>query len=219
MFLVLSPVKAVVFIGVQQGLFGLYLGACFAPNHKGMLILDAADRSDFLRRQVLTSRNVRGGWLTDLAMGGLNYQIEHHLPLDAAAQPAPLPGPDQGILRTAWPALLRGQPGRLLRPGAAPPRRRRPGLARWRSRAPTIATVFFVLCQALGAEEVRQKLGVNATGLPFDALAPVERSADGRSNPMVNAGGIAAVSLVPGTASRRNGGSSPAGCPVSPAAS
>jgi fatty acid desaturase len=78
-FLVLSPVKAVVFIGVQQGLFGLYLGACFAPNHKGMPILDAADRSDFLRRQVLTSRNVRGGWLTDLAMGGLNYQIEHHL--------------------------------------------------------------------------------------------------------------------------------------------
>src|SRR6266700_5716628 len=78
-FLVLSPVKAVVFIGVQQGLFGLYLGASFAPNHKGMPILDAADRSDFLRRQVLTSRNVRGGWLTDLALGGLNYQIEHHL--------------------------------------------------------------------------------------------------------------------------------------------
>jgi fatty acid desaturase len=78
-FLVLSPVKAVVFILVQQGLFGLYLGASFAPNHKGMPILDATDRSDFLRRQVLTSRNVRGGWLTDLALGGLNYQIEHHL--------------------------------------------------------------------------------------------------------------------------------------------
>jgi fatty acid desaturase len=78
-FLVLSPVKAVVFILVQQGLFGLYLGCSFAPNHKGMPILDAAGRSDFLRRQVLTSRNVRGGWLTDLALGGLNYQIEHHL--------------------------------------------------------------------------------------------------------------------------------------------
>ena len=78
-FLVLPPVKAVVFILVQQGLFGLYLGASFAPNHKGMPILDSADRSDFLRRQVLTSRNVRGGWLTDLALGGLNYQIEHHL--------------------------------------------------------------------------------------------------------------------------------------------
>jgi fatty acid desaturase len=78
-FLVLSPVRAVVFIIVQQGLFGLYLGCSFAPNHKGMPILDAADRSDFLRRQVLTSRNVRGGRLTDFALGGLNYQIEHHL--------------------------------------------------------------------------------------------------------------------------------------------
>jgi fatty acid desaturase len=72
-------VKAIVFVLVQQGLFGLYLGATFAPNHKGMPILAAADNSDFLRRQVLTSRNVHGGWLTDLALGGLNYQIEHHL--------------------------------------------------------------------------------------------------------------------------------------------
>jgi fatty acid desaturase len=78
-FVVLPPVKAVVFILVQQGLFGLYLGSSFAPNHKGMLVLNAADRTDFLRRQVLTSRNVRGGWLTDFALGGLNYQIEHHL--------------------------------------------------------------------------------------------------------------------------------------------
>jgi fatty acid desaturase len=78
-FLVLSPVKAVLFIVVQQGLFGLYLGCSFAPNHKGMLILQPDDQCDFLRRQALTSRNVRGGWLTDFALGGLNYQIEHHL--------------------------------------------------------------------------------------------------------------------------------------------
>jgi fatty acid desaturase len=78
-FLVLSPVKAVVFILVQQGLFGLYLGCSFAPNHKGMAMLAADDQSDFLRRQVLTSRNVHGGWLTDFVFGGLNYQIEHHL--------------------------------------------------------------------------------------------------------------------------------------------
>jgi fatty acid desaturase len=78
-FLVLPPVKALVFIVVQQGLFGLYLGISFAPNHKGMPILDAAEENDFLRRQVLTSRNVKGGWFTDLALGGLNYQIEHHL--------------------------------------------------------------------------------------------------------------------------------------------
>jgi fatty acid desaturase len=78
-FLVLSPVKALVFILVQQGLLGFYLGCSFAPNHKGMPILAASDNTDFLRRQVLTARNVRGGWLTDFALGGLNYQIEHHL--------------------------------------------------------------------------------------------------------------------------------------------
>jgi fatty acid desaturase len=78
-FLVLPPARAVAFIVVQQGLFGLYLGFSFAPNHKGMPVLAASDKTDFLRRQVLTSRNVRGGWLTDFALGGLNYQIEHHL--------------------------------------------------------------------------------------------------------------------------------------------
>jgi fatty acid desaturase len=78
-FAVLPPVKAIVFVLLQQGVFGLYLGAAFAPNHKGMPILTPDDTSDFLRRQVVTSRNVRGGWLTDLALGGLNYQIEHHL--------------------------------------------------------------------------------------------------------------------------------------------
>jgi fatty acid desaturase len=78
-FFVLPPVKAVVFIIVQQGLFGFYLGCSFAPNHKGMPVLAASDKTDFLRRQVLTSRNVDGGWLTDFALGGLNYQIEHHL--------------------------------------------------------------------------------------------------------------------------------------------
>ena len=78
-FLVLSPIRAIVFIAVHQGIFGVYLGCSFAPNHKGMPELSAADDADFLRRQVLTSRNVRGHWLTDAALGGLNYQIEHHL--------------------------------------------------------------------------------------------------------------------------------------------
>ena len=78
-FLVLSPVKAFTFILVQQGLFGLYLGASFAPNHKGMPILAKEDGHDFLRRQVLTSRNIRSSWWADLVLGGLNYQIEHHL--------------------------------------------------------------------------------------------------------------------------------------------
>ena len=78
-FLVLSPGPAVVFIAVQQGLFGLYLGAVFAPNHKGMPLVSAEDQLDPIRKQVLTSRNIRGNVLIDHAMGGLNYQIEHHL--------------------------------------------------------------------------------------------------------------------------------------------
>jgi fatty acid desaturase len=77
--LVLPPLKAVLFIVVQQAMFGLYLGLAFAPNHKGMPILSADDQRDFLRRQVLTARNVHGSWLVDFALGGLNYQIEHHL--------------------------------------------------------------------------------------------------------------------------------------------
>jgi len=78
-FLVLSPVQAVAFILVQQGLFGIYLGCSFAPNHKGMPVLGEEEKLDFLRRQVITARNIRGGWFTDVALGGLNYQIEHHL--------------------------------------------------------------------------------------------------------------------------------------------
>jgi len=78
-FLVLSPGQAIVFLAVQQGVFGIYMGSSFAPNHKGMPVLGEDEKLDFLRRQVLTSRNICGGWLTDLVLGGLNYQIEHHL--------------------------------------------------------------------------------------------------------------------------------------------
>jgi glutaminase len=59
--------------------------------------------------------------------------------------------------------------------------------------------VFALVCQVLGAEAARRRLGVNATGLPFNSLAAVERSGDGRTNPMVNPGAIAATSLAPGS--------------------
>jgi len=58
--------------------------------------------------------------------------------------------------------------------------------------------VFALVCQEIGAQKAREQLGANATGLPFNSLAAVERSADGRTNPMVNAGAIATTSLVPG---------------------
>jgi glutaminase len=58
--------------------------------------------------------------------------------------------------------------------------------------------VFALVCDLLGADAARERLGVNGTGLPFNSLEAVERSADGRTNPMVNAGAIATTSLVPG---------------------
>lgn len=78
-FWVLSPVYAIAFILVHQALWGFYMGCSFAPNHKGMPVLSAGHTLDFLRKQVLTSRNIRGGFFTDILLGGLNYQIEHHL--------------------------------------------------------------------------------------------------------------------------------------------
>jgi fatty acid desaturase len=76
---VLSPDKAAVFLAIQLGAFGLYMGSSFAPNHKGMPLVPQGLRLDFLRRQVLMSRNIRGNRFLDAAMGGLNYQVEHHL--------------------------------------------------------------------------------------------------------------------------------------------
>ncbi|WP_374974604.1 fatty acid desaturase [Microbacterium trichothecenolyticum] len=78
-FWVLSPGIAFAFLGVQLGVFGVYMGMVFAPNHKGMPLVPADQKVDFLRRQVLMSRNIRGTRLLDTVMGGLNYQIEHHL--------------------------------------------------------------------------------------------------------------------------------------------
>ena len=107
--------KALVFSAIHQGLWGLYMGCSFAPNHKGMPMPTAEDELDFLRKQVLTSRNVRGGWFVDVALGGLNYQIEHHL----------FPSMPRANLRRAQPIVA----GVLRRAGH--PVRSRPG---WSSR-------------------------------------------------------------------------------------
>lgn len=97
LFLVLPPTKAIAFLVVHQGLFGIYLGSIFAPNHKGMPTVRSTDGTDYLRRQVLTSRDVRGGRLTDIVLGGLNYQIEHHL---FPSMPSPHLRKAQGIVRS-----------------------------------------------------------------------------------------------------------------------
>jgi glutaminase len=58
--------------------------------------------------------------------------------------------------------------------------------------------VFALVCEVLGQQQVREKIGVNATGLAFNSLAAIEHGDDGKTNPMVNAGAIATTSLVPG---------------------
>jgi fatty acid desaturase len=79
LLIVMSPLHALAFVGVQQTLLGVYLGSSFAPNHKGMPVFNGDAPRDFLRRQVLTSRNVTGGRVLAVVLGNLNYQIEHHL--------------------------------------------------------------------------------------------------------------------------------------------
>ncbi len=58
--------------------------------------------------------------------------------------------------------------------------------------------VFALVCDALGHQEARRKLGVNSTGLPFDSVMGIELNATRTMNPMVNAGALATTSLVPG---------------------
>jgi fatty acid desaturase len=78
-FWVLSPVKAIAFIAVHQAAFSLYLGCSFAPNHKGMRLMERGCEMPFAQRQVVTARNLSGGRWVGFVFGGLNYQIEHHL--------------------------------------------------------------------------------------------------------------------------------------------
>ena len=66
-------------IPTNRMLGGIYMGSVFAPNHKGMPMLDKDTELDFLHQQVLTARDVQGSPLADFWYGGLNYQIEHHL--------------------------------------------------------------------------------------------------------------------------------------------
>ncbi len=79
LFVFLPPWQAALFIVVHRALAGLHMGAVFAPNHKGMPVLERGTKLDYLRQQALTSRDVIPNPVIDFAYGGLNYQIEHHL--------------------------------------------------------------------------------------------------------------------------------------------
>jgi glutaminase len=57
--------------------------------------------------------------------------------------------------------------------------------------------LFALVCQEIGVDVAREKLGLNAIGQAFNSLEGIERNTDGRTNPMVNSGAIATTSLVP----------------------
>ncbi|MBT2502484.1 acyl-CoA desaturase [Curtobacterium sp. ISL-83] len=70
---------ACAFLGVQLAVFGVYMGASFAPNHKGMPVIPNDVKVDFFARQVRTSRSISGGVWVSFLLGGLDTQVEHHL--------------------------------------------------------------------------------------------------------------------------------------------
>ena len=78
-FLFFDPIKALFVFFLVHVTTGLYLASCFAPNHKGMTILEEDARISFLEQQVVTGRSVTGGRLTEVMLVGLNHQTEHHL--------------------------------------------------------------------------------------------------------------------------------------------
>lgn len=78
-FLVFGLLKALLFITIVPVTTGFYIATVFAPNHKGMPVLDRNIRLSFLEHQIITSRNIAHNWFTDFVYLSLNYQIEHHL--------------------------------------------------------------------------------------------------------------------------------------------
>jgi fatty acid desaturase len=115
---VLPLPEAVAFIAVYEAVFSLYLGCSFAPNHKGMPLIDGASTISFAARQIVTARNVSGGRWSGFILGGLNYQIEHHL---FPTKPRTCPGPRPDVLRRQPPRLFRGRPGSIPSPGRGQP--------------------------------------------------------------------------------------------------
>jgi fatty acid desaturase len=78
-FIIFGLEKALFVFCVTHVSTGIYLASCFAPNHKGMRTFESDAEVSFLEQQVATARNVRGGFVTDMLLVGLNNQIEHHL--------------------------------------------------------------------------------------------------------------------------------------------
>lgn len=71
------PVALTFFI-VHFFVAGLYMGLVFAPNHKGEAVRSEAEGTTW-KDQIVSTRNITGGWISFIFFGALNLQIEHHL--------------------------------------------------------------------------------------------------------------------------------------------
>ena len=112
----------------------------------------------------------------------------------------------EGAVSTVYPALERADPDAFgLCLVTADGRRYAAGRSEDELTLMSVAKPFVLalVAEALGADTVRDRVGVNATGLPFDSTAAVERSSDGRTNPMVNPGAIVTTSLLPGDGTQK----------------
>ena len=78
-FFIFDLSKALLLFFTVHPMLGLYLMTIFAPNHKGMVQFGKDVKVAYIEQQILSSRNIHGGLVTDFLYLGLNYQIEHHL--------------------------------------------------------------------------------------------------------------------------------------------
>lgn len=57
---------------------GAYMGIAFAPNHKSETVIDSTAAYSWVY-QITSTRNIYPTRLTSFMLGGLNFQVEHHL--------------------------------------------------------------------------------------------------------------------------------------------
>ncbi len=63
------------------------------------------------------------------------------------------------------------------------------------------AFVYALVCDGVGHDVIRERIGVDNTGLPFNSVMAIELHDGHPMNPMVNAGALATTALVPGGSS------------------
>lgn len=77
-FSILPTTQAIIWLAIVFLTMGLYMGLIFAPNHKGEEMLSSELTYNWVY-QITFTRNIKTSYIGDYIMGGLQFQIEHHL--------------------------------------------------------------------------------------------------------------------------------------------